>query len=104
MSGWLWRFSEEWRRLSVHFLFYDESELPCFIGVEQYAIHKDTHFIGTNMHMHMYYINIFTHKQAAQQKRNAVVSPAASDWQISPQVVPPEVLSLLALLITKYKN
>ena len=56
------------------------------------------------MHTHMYYINIFTHKQAAQQKRNAVVAPAASDWQISPQVVPPEVLSLLALLITKYKN
>ena len=54
--------------------------------------------------MHMYYINIFTHKQAAQQKRNAVVAPAASDWQISPQVVPPEVLSLLALLVKKYKS
>jgi hypothetical protein len=62
-------------------------------------------FIGTNiyMHTHIYYINICTHKQAAQQKRNAVVAPAASDWQISPQVVPPEVLGLLALLVKKYK-
>ena len=60
-------------------------------------------FIGTNiyMHTHIYYINICTHKQAAQQKRNAVVAPAASDWQISPQLVPPEVLSLLALLVNK---